>query len=245
MSLNFLALATRTSWPHSSSKRLTQGEWVPTSMAILREYSESKHRLRASGVVRSIPSSMTSPLSVSIRQRRLYLSPRSSPAVIFGCSLLPSISRADPPSHFGPLKSPLNICRPTGYCVLGGRPSHLIFGEHPFCSTLAITLHGKQHQLAAPRSPTRLLPRRLPVPTRKNSSLSPQLLTNHYQSVRERRIPFIVPSRSPPGFGNLFPLSVVDQSDERKRAPIVPERSSVSLTPTTFGSQIPTAGTSR
>src|SRR5215211_5502272 len=104
MSLNFLALATRTSWPHSSSKRLTQGEWVPTSMAILREYSESKRRLRAPGVVRSLPSSMTSPLSVSMRQRRLYLSPRSSPAVIFGWSLLPSISRADPPSHIGPLE---------------------------------------------------------------------------------------------------------------------------------------------
>src|SRR5215212_2113486 len=91
MSLNFLALATRTSWPHSFSTLLTQGEWVPTSIAILSAYSESKRRLRASGVVRSLPSSMTSPLSVSMRQRRLYLSPRSNPAVICGWLLLPSI----------------------------------------------------------------------------------------------------------------------------------------------------------
>jgi hypothetical protein len=39
-----------------------EGEWVPTSMATLREYSESKRCLRASGVLRSLPSSMTSPL---------------------------------------------------------------------------------------------------------------------------------------------------------------------------------------
>src|SRR3712207_769037 len=53
--------------------------------------SEPNRRSNASGVVRSRPSSMTSPLSVSIKHRWLYLSPRSSPAVIFGCSLLPSV----------------------------------------------------------------------------------------------------------------------------------------------------------
>src|SRR5215218_5345366 len=133
MSLNFLALATRTSWPHSSSKRLTQGEWVPTSIAILRAYSESKRRLRASGVVRSLPSSMTSPLAVSMRQRQLYLSPRSNPAVIFGWSLLPSISRADPPFQIGPLASErarIAFADPEG-TAYGGRPSHLIFREDP------------------------------------------------------------------------------------------------------------------
>src|SRR5215217_5932347 len=125
MSLNFLALATRTLWPHSSSKRLTQGEWVPTSMAILREYSESKRCLRLSGVVRSLPSSMTSPLSVSIRHRWLYLSPRSSPAVISGRSLLPSV--------MGRFLLPLSLygartyCRPSRRVLRGGSAfsSHL------------------------------------------------------------------------------------------------------------------------
>src|SRR5215210_7895924 len=43
--------------PHSSSSRLTQGEWVPTSMAMRRSgCSESNRRLMASGVVRSLPS---------------------------------------------------------------------------------------------------------------------------------------------------------------------------------------------
>jgi hypothetical protein len=45
MSLSFLALATRTSWPHSSSSRLTQGEWVPVSMAMrIGGCSEAKGR---------------------------------------------------------------------------------------------------------------------------------------------------------------------------------------------------------
>src|SRR5215217_281326 len=130
MSLNFLALATRTLWPHSSSKRLTQGEWVPTSMAILREYSESKRCLRLSGVVRSLPSSMTSPLSVSIRHRWLYLSPRSSPAVISGRSLLPSV--------MGRFLLPLSLygartyCRPSRRVLRGGSA----FSSHLRRSTL-------------------------------------------------------------------------------------------------------------
>jgi hypothetical protein len=43
--------------------RLTQGEWVPVSMAMrIGGRSEAKRLLRASGVVRSLPSSITSPL---------------------------------------------------------------------------------------------------------------------------------------------------------------------------------------
>src|SRR5215208_3737148 len=50
MSLSLRALATKTSWPHSSKKRLTQGEWVPASMAIrIGGCSEAKRRLKASG----------------------------------------------------------------------------------------------------------------------------------------------------------------------------------------------------
>src|SRR5215213_10092174 len=70
MSLSFLALATRTSWPHSSKSRLTQGEWVPVSMAMrIGGCSEAKRLLKASGVVRSLPSSTTSPLPVPHRHR--------------------------------------------------------------------------------------------------------------------------------------------------------------------------------
>src|SRR5215218_9843237 len=92
MSLVLRGLATSTSWPHpSSSTRLTQGEWVPASMAIRSGCcSEEKRRLKASGLVRSLLSSIISPLSVLMRHRWLYLSPRSRPAVIFGCPLLPS-----------------------------------------------------------------------------------------------------------------------------------------------------------
>src|SRR5215204_4993609 len=48
MSLSFLALATKTSWPHSSSTLLAQGEWVPASIAMRMGCSETKRRLRAS-----------------------------------------------------------------------------------------------------------------------------------------------------------------------------------------------------
>src|SRR5215210_7393241 len=103
MSRNFLALAIRTSWPHSSSTLLAHGQWVPASMAIRRGSSEEKRRLKASGVVRSLPSSITSPLCESMRHRRLYLSPRSNPAVIFGRPLLPSmVGRSS--FHIGPLE---------------------------------------------------------------------------------------------------------------------------------------------
>ena len=34
LSLSLRALATRTSWPHSSKTLLAQGEWVPASIAM-------------------------------------------------------------------------------------------------------------------------------------------------------------------------------------------------------------------
>jgi hypothetical protein len=41
MSRNLRALATSTSWPHSSKCRLTQGEWVPVSTAMRKGRSEA------------------------------------------------------------------------------------------------------------------------------------------------------------------------------------------------------------
>src|SRR5215212_12192057 len=129
MSLSLRALATRTSWPHSSSTLLTHGEWVPASMAIRRGSSEEKRRLKASGVVRSLPSSMTSPLSESMRHRRLYLSPRSNPAVIFGRPLLPSmVGRSSFP--YWAFRALRTFADRKGTAHLGGRPSHLIFREY-------------------------------------------------------------------------------------------------------------------
>jgi hypothetical protein len=44
MSLSLRGLATSTSWPHSSSStRLTQGEWVPASMAMRSGCSEQRY----------------------------------------------------------------------------------------------------------------------------------------------------------------------------------------------------------
>src|SRR5215212_2970369 len=49
MSLSLRALATSTSWPHSSSTLLAQGEWVPASIAMsIGGRSEAKRRLKAS-----------------------------------------------------------------------------------------------------------------------------------------------------------------------------------------------------
>src|SRR5918995_4440709 len=125
MSFSFLALATKTSWPHSSKSRLTQGEWVPVSMAMRKGCSEAKRRLRASGVVRSLPSSITSPLSVSTRQRKLYLSPRSIPTIIDGFLLLTSLICR---SAFLGVRARIKCLQTIRYCV-EGRPSHLIFVE--------------------------------------------------------------------------------------------------------------------
>jgi hypothetical protein len=49
--------------------RLTQGEWVPVSMAMRIGRSEAKRLLKDSGLVRSLPSSITSPSCVSMRHR--------------------------------------------------------------------------------------------------------------------------------------------------------------------------------
>src|SRR5215207_8975846 len=63
-----------------------------------------------------------------MRQRYEYLSPRSNPAVIFGCPLLHH-SWADPPSWAARARivlADLKVLR------TGGRPSHLIFRELRF-----------------------------------------------------------------------------------------------------------------
>src|SRR3712207_181133 len=88
--------------------------------------SESKRRRRSSGVVRSLPSSTSSPLSVS-RTHRDNCTCRRGPA-------LPSSSsarcyhhpRVDPP--FWAADEPVFICADplTGYCARIG-PSHLIY----------------------------------------------------------------------------------------------------------------------
>src|SRR5215218_10381463 len=130
MSFSLRALATKTSWPHSSSTLVAQGEWVPASIAMRMGRSEAKRRLRTSGVVRNLPSSTTSPLSVSMRHRWEYLSPRSNPAVIFGLLLLPSMW-ADPPSIMG-VRARLTVADPLRVLRIGGRPSHLIFREFTF-----------------------------------------------------------------------------------------------------------------
>src|SRR5215211_7304608 len=128
MSLSLRALATRTSWPHSSKRRLTQGERVPVSIAMrIGGRSEAERRSKASGLVRNLPSSTTSPLCWSMRQRWEYLSPRSNPAVAFGCALLTSmVGRSS--FHFG-RQSPPYSCRPSKGTAYGGRPSHPIFLE--------------------------------------------------------------------------------------------------------------------
>jgi hypothetical protein len=69
MSLLLRELATSTSWPNLSSILLAQGEWVPASMAMRIGRSEQKRRSKASGLVLSLLSSITSPLWVSMRHR--------------------------------------------------------------------------------------------------------------------------------------------------------------------------------
>jgi hypothetical protein len=101
-------LATKTSWPHSSSSStlLTHGEWVPASMAMRSGgcCSEQKRRLRASGVVvRSLPSSITSPLSVSTKHRDNCSGLPDPPRLLSSVFLCYHHPWADPPS-FGPLR---------------------------------------------------------------------------------------------------------------------------------------------
>src|SRR5215210_7270609 len=134
MSRLLRGLATRTSWPHSSSTLLIQGEWVPASMAMRSERSEENRRLRASGVVRSLPSSITSPFSVCVDETEVGVLVAE---IQSGCHLLlpfANITHGPILLSFGPLakESPYSLCRPQGYCA-GGRPSHLIFRELRTC----------------------------------------------------------------------------------------------------------------
>src|SRR5919107_5834285 len=123
MSLVLRGLAPSPSWPHPPSPLPTHGKWVPASMAMRIGgcCSEAKRRLRASGVVRSLPSSITSPLSVSTRQRKLYL----SPTIIDGFLLLTSLMCR---SAFLGVRARIKCLQTIRYCV-EGRPSHLIFIE--------------------------------------------------------------------------------------------------------------------
>src|SRR5829696_6034160 len=140
MSLSLRELATNTWWPHSSKSRLTQGEWVPASMAIrIGASSEAKRRLKASGVVRSLPSSITSPLCWSMRHKGRSIC-RLCPI-----RLSPSVALcyypwwADPPFHWAsePVE-PLQTLK--GYCVWGvgllisssENPVQAKFAEYPF-----------------------------------------------------------------------------------------------------------------
>src|SRR5215213_7998421 len=104
MSLVFLALATKTSWPHSSNTLLAHGEWVPASIAMRMGCSEAKRRLKVSGLVRSLPSSIISPLSVSMRHRGRSTCLRGPIRLSCVDALCYHPLRADPPFHIGPLE---------------------------------------------------------------------------------------------------------------------------------------------
>src|SRR6266581_3258779 len=83
------ACAVITSCPSSSSNRCTHGEWLPTSITT-RQRAIPSNRLRiARAVVAIRPSSLTSPCS-STTQSWLYRSPRSTPIVSRGPTLVSS-----------------------------------------------------------------------------------------------------------------------------------------------------------
>src|SRR5215203_2906608 len=161
MSLVLRELATKTSWPYSSKSRLTHGEWVPASMAMHMGCSEEKRRLKASGVVLSLPSSITSPLAVSRRHRG-----RSA------CRLCPirlsSLDAlcyhpwwADPPSIVG-LRARRAVADPQG-SAYGGRPSHLIFVELRHCELRRIHLPRTPVNSARSRISRRRVPANRPI----------------------------------------------------------------------------------
>src|SRR5215207_1274726 len=82
-----------------------------------------------------------------MRQRYEYLSPRSNPAVIFGCPLLHH-SWADPPSWAARARivlADLKVLR------TGGRPSHLIFRE-PRKANLRESPKGEVRRTPLPRT---------------------------------------------------------------------------------------------
>jgi hypothetical protein len=95
--------------------------------------SETKRRKKASGVVRSLPSSITSPLSES-RRHKGRSSCRLCPILL---SYLDALCyhplRADPPFHIGRFRARRMFADPKGTAHLGVRPSHLIFRESPEC----------------------------------------------------------------------------------------------------------------
>jgi hypothetical protein len=131
MSLSLRELATKTSWPHSSKSRLTHGEWVPASMAMRMGCSEAKRRLKASGLVRSLPSSISSPLCWSMRHRGRSICRRGPIRLSCLGALCYHPSWADPPFTWVSSKKRARIAFAglQGTAYLGGRPSHPIFRE--------------------------------------------------------------------------------------------------------------------
>ena len=83
ISRNRLGFATNTSWPNSSSRRLTHGECVPTSTTTRLRSTPPNRRRNPASVVRRRPSSTTYPLP-STPHHRLFRSPRSTPTVSAG-----------------------------------------------------------------------------------------------------------------------------------------------------------------
>src|SRR5215469_18016653 len=87
ISFTCLGLATTVSCPNSCRKRLTQGEWVPTSMAIRARPQEPNLSTIPALLVVTCPSRRISPSLLSM-QYRLVLSPRSIPIVTDCCAPL-------------------------------------------------------------------------------------------------------------------------------------------------------------
>jgi hypothetical protein len=105
------------------------GGWVPASTAMrIGGSSEAKRRLRASGVVRSLPSSITSPLCWSMRQRGRSTCRRGPIRLSCLVAVCYHPLWADPPSILG-VRARRTVADPKGTAYLGGRPSHLIFLE--------------------------------------------------------------------------------------------------------------------
>src|SRR5215211_8081765 len=168
MSLVLRELATKTSWAHSSKSRLTQGEWVPASMAIrIGASSEAKRRLKASGFVRSLPSSITSPLCWSMRQRGRSIC-RLGPI-----RLSPSVALcyypwwADPP--LWAVRARILLADPKGTAYGGSAFSSYLRRISLLSSTLAIWAYDAPHRVGITRSPLGLFAGWSPTTTRKKS----------------------------------------------------------------------------
>jgi hypothetical protein len=85
-------------------------------------------RCRASGVVRSLPSSTTSPLCVSMRHRGRSSCRRDPIRLSPLVALCYHPWWADPPSYWA-VRARILLADPKGTAHLGGRPSHPIFRE--------------------------------------------------------------------------------------------------------------------